>query len=73
MNPTPFLRTILNDRSNQRLRDKLVWRIPDYAPEWTNHGSVDPGNTLIELFAYLGEILLYRLNPVSHKRGQVLL
>lgn len=39
--------------------------IPAYAPEWTNHNAADPGITLVELFAYLSEILIYRLNLVS--------
>ena len=39
--------------------------IPTYAPEWTNHNPSDPGITLIELFAYLTELLIYRLNRVT--------
>ena len=39
--------------------------IPGLAPEWTNYNPSDPGITLIELFAYLTEILLYRLNQIS--------
>jgi len=34
--------------------------IPAYAPAWTNHNAADPGITLVELFAYFGEILGYR-------------
>lgn len=58
--PTP----ILDDRSYQQLRDELVRRIPVYAPEWTDHNPSDPGITLIELFAFLGENLLYRFNQI---------
>ena len=39
--------------------------IPAWAPEWTNYNPSDPGITLIELFAYLSEMLLYRLNRVG--------
>lgn len=39
--------------------------IPAYAPEWTNHNTADPGITLIELFAYLSEILAYRALRVT--------
>ncbi|MGH8564167.1 MAG: hypothetical protein ACREXW_08765 [Gammaproteobacteria bacterium] len=39
--------------------------IPAHAPEWTNHNPSDPGITLIELFAYLTEMLIYRLNRVT--------
>jgi predicted phage baseplate assembly protein len=58
--PTP----ILDDRSYQQLRDELVRRIPVYAPEWTDHNASDPGITLIELFAFLGENLLFRFNQI---------
>ena len=39
--------------------------IPRYAPSWTNHNIHDPGITLIELFAWLVEQDIYRLNRVS--------
>jgi len=55
---------ILDDRSYQQLRDELVRRIPVYAPEWTDHNASDPGITLIELFAFLAENLLYRFNQI---------
>lgn len=38
--------------------------IPRYAPEWTNFNESDPGITLVELFAWMTEILVYRLNQV---------
>src|SRR5437588_682448 len=55
---------ILDDRSYQQLRDELVRRIPAYTPEWTDHNASDPGITLIELFAFLGENLLFRFNQI---------
>src|SRR3954467_3710128 len=55
---------ILDDRSYAQLRDELVSRIPVYAPEWTDHNPSDPGIALIELFAFLGENLLYRFNQI---------
>ena len=58
--PTP----ILDDRSYQQLRDELVARIPVYAPEWTDFNASDPGVTLLELFAFLGENLLFRFNQI---------
>ena len=57
-------RPILDDRSYEQLRDELVRRIPVYNPEWTDHNPSDPGITLLELFAYLGENLLFRFNQV---------
>jgi predicted phage baseplate assembly protein len=55
---------VLDDRSYAQLRDELIARIPVYAPEWTDHHPSDPGVTLLELFAYLGENLLYRFNQI---------
>src|SRR5688572_29448298 len=43
--------------------------IPRYAPSWTDHNVHDPGITLIELFAWLVEQDIYRVNriPVRHR------
>src|SRR3954468_20466143 len=60
----PLPAPILDDRSWQQLRDELVRRIPVYTPEWTDHNPSDPGITLLELFAYLGETLLFRFNQI---------
>lgn len=58
---------ILDDRSYQQLRDELIRRIPVHTPEWTDHNPSDPGITLIELFAFLGENLLFRFNQIPEK------
>lgn len=55
---------ILDDRTYEQLREELIKRIPVFAPEWTNHNESDPGIALLELFAYLGESLLYRFNQI---------
>src|SRR5436305_5087519 len=60
----PIPNPILDDRSYQQLRDELVLRIPVYTPEWTDHNPSDPGITLIELFSFLGENLLFRFNQI---------
>src|SRR5215211_3343281 len=60
----PIPNPILDDRSFTQLRDELVRRIPVYTPEWTDHNASDPGITLIELFAFLGENLLFRFNQI---------
>ncbi len=60
----PLPRPILDDRSYEQLRDELVRRIPVYTREWTDHNPSDPGITLLELFSYLGENLLYRFNQI---------
>ena len=54
----------LDDRQFQDIVDEAKKRIPQYCPEWTDHNVSDPGVTMIELFAWMTDILLYRLNQV---------
>ncbi|NHN38331.1 putative baseplate assembly protein [Pseudomaricurvus alcaniphilus] len=60
----PLNKPILDTRSFQQIRDELVARIPVYAPEWTDHNASDPGITLLELYSFLAENLLYRFNQI---------
>ena len=55
----------LDDRRYADLVEEARRLIPTYAPQWTNHNPSDPGITLVELFAFLSEMLLYRLNRVT--------
>ena len=55
---------ILDNRTFEQLRDELVKRIPVYTPEWTDFNESEPGIALLELFAYLGEALLFRFNQI---------
>jgi hypothetical protein len=55
----------LDDRRYADLLEEARSLIPTYAPEWTNHNASDPGITLIELFSYLSEMLIYRVNRVT--------
>src|SRR6476659_4033982 len=55
---------ILDDRSFEALKKELLQRIPVYTREWTDHNESDPGIALLELFAHLGESLLYRFNHI---------
>ncbi len=55
----------LDDRRYKDLVDEALALIPTHAPQWTNHNPSDPGITLIELFAFLSESLIYRLNRVT--------
>ena len=40
---------------------------PAACPEWTDHNVSDPGVTLIELFAWMTDQLVYRLNRVPDR------
>jgi hypothetical protein len=55
----------LDDRTYDDLLAEALALIPALSPEWTNHNPSDPGITLVELFAYLSDILIYRLNRVT--------
>jgi predicted phage baseplate assembly protein len=57
----------LDDRTFQDLVNEAKRLIPRYCPEWTDHNVSDPGVTLIELFAYMVDLLLYRINRVPER------
>ena len=62
--PTPNLDDL---RFQSDLVDEARRRIIRYCPEWTDYNLSDPGITLIELFAWMTELLTYRLNRVPEK------
>lgn len=57
----------LDDRTFHDIVEEAISMIPRYAPEWTNHNPSDPGITLIELAAWMTDLLIYRLNQVPDK------
>ncbi|MEE6258980.1 putative baseplate assembly protein [Plantactinospora sonchi] len=57
----------LDDRRFQDIVDEAKRRIPRYCPEWTDHNVSDPGVALVELFAWMTEMTLYRLNQVPDR------
>lgn len=59
-----FQPPVIDDRTFQQIVDEVRKRIPRYCPEWTDHNVSDPGITLVELFAWMTELLIYRLNQV---------
>jgi predicted phage baseplate assembly protein len=63
--PLPTVK--LDDRTFQDIVDEAKRRIPRYCPEWTDHNVSDPGIMLVELFAWMTEMLLYRVNQVPDK------
>jgi predicted phage baseplate assembly protein len=58
---------ILDDRKYQDIVSEARSLIPGYCPEWTDHNLSDPGITFIELFAWMMDTLLYRVNKVPEK------
>ncbi len=54
----------LDDRKFEDIVEEAIRLIPQYCPEWTNFNKSDPGITLLELFAWMTEMVIYRLNRV---------
>jgi Baseplate J-like protein len=57
----------LDDRRWQDLTQEAIPLIPRYAPQWTDFNTHDPGITLMEMFAWLTESMVYRLNQVPDR------
>ena len=57
----------IDDKTFEQILSDLRLRIPRYTKEWTNFNDSDPGMTLLQLFAYLSELLQYRMNQVPRK------
>lgn len=56
----------LDDKTFEELVAEAQKRIPLYTDQWTDFNLHDPGVTLIELFAWLTEMFIYRLNRVTN-------
>jgi hypothetical protein len=54
----------LDDRSFDQLAAEARALIPILYPSWTNHNPTDPGIVLIELLAYLTEMLLFQVDQI---------
>ena len=63
--PLPDIK--LDDRNFEQLVAEAKRRIPGYTPEWTDLNDSDPGITLVQLFAWLSEMIIWRLNRVPEK------
>ena len=57
----------LDDRKFQDIVSEARSKIPLYCPKWTDYNLSDPGITVIEMFAWMVDMLLYRLNRVPDK------
>jgi hypothetical protein len=50
----------LDDLTYAELLDEARTLLPSLAPAWTNHNPSDPGMALVELFAWLAEMVAWR-------------
>src|SRR6478672_11074985 len=63
----PLTVPAIDGRTYDELRDEALRRIPVHNPAWTNFNASDPGVTLVELFAFMTENLLYRSNQIPER------
>jgi hypothetical protein len=61
----------LDDKTYDDLVDEARMALPAIYPGWTDHNPADPGIALIELLAWLTEMIVYRTGriPERHERG----
>ena len=59
---------LLDDRNYEKFLGEVFGRTAARNPEWTDFNRSDPGITLIELFAFLGDTLLWRLDEQQRQR-----
>src|SRR5919112_1319515 len=64
----PLQLPVLDNRNFEQLLAEAKRRIPVYTPEWTNFEiDSDPGITIVQLFAFLTENLLYRADRIPER------
>jgi hypothetical protein len=59
---------VIDDRNYETLLGEILRRIPVYSPEWTDFNASDPGVTLVELFAFLTDTLLWQIDERHRQR-----
>lgn len=72
----PIKPPLLDNRTYETLLDEARRRITRYTPEWTDFNPSDPGITLIELFAWMSDQLLWQMNQIpelNHRKFMDLL
>lgn len=57
----------LDDRTFADFASNARALIPSLAPGWTDHNPTDPGITLLELFAWLADIVMYRIDRIPDR------
>src|SRR5438445_3338174 len=58
---------VIDDRRFDDIVTEAKARIPRYTPEWTDFNDSDTGMTLVQLFAWMAEMLIYRLGQVPNQ------
>src|SRR5262245_39517142 len=68
--PIPGVSTSIDDATARGLIERFEDLLP---PDWTGFNESDPGVTLVNLFAFLTENLLYQANAITDPRRQAAL
>jgi predicted phage baseplate assembly protein len=63
----PLPAPTLDNRTFEDLLAEAKSLIPRYVPAWTDYNESDPGIAMLELFSWMTEILIYRLNQVPDR------
>ncbi|MCW5809180.1 MAG: baseplate protein J, partial [Deltaproteobacteria bacterium] len=63
----------LDDRTFATLLEEARARIPSLVPEWTDHNPTDPGIVLVELLAWLAEMVSYRIDRIPERSSRTFL
>jgi hypothetical protein len=66
----PILPPDIDERRYEDIRRELIARIPAHTPEWTSFHEGDPGITMLELFAFVAESVIYRANRIPARNRQ---
>lgn len=57
----------IDGRTYRELLAEVTARIPVHNPEWVNHNDSDPGMTLLQLWAFMSENLLYQAGLIPDR------
>ncbi|HEX8454338.1 MAG TPA: putative baseplate assembly protein [Longimicrobium sp.] len=63
----PLIVPRIDDRDYTQILSEALARIPVHNPEWRNFNDADPGVTLLQLFAFMTDSLLYRANLIPER------
>lgn len=63
----PLTEPVLDSRTYRDILNEALARIPAHNPEWTNFNDSDPGITLLQLFSFMTESVIYRANRIPER------
>lgn len=57
----------IDDRRYRDLVEEMKVRVPRYAPEWTDLNDNEPGMAILQTYAWLADMMLYRIGQVPEQ------